>query len=71
MELEEDQWSVARLVRESLRLGVKEMWVIDPWDETVTTHTRAGQVCYANGKLEVEVGTDWPSFRCRVDDIFR
>jgi Uma2 family endonuclease len=70
MELGEDEVVVRRLVAESLRRGVREVWVINPAEETVTTHTHTGHSCYAVGKLTVTVAHDWPPFRCRAEELF-
>ena len=70
MEIDEDETLVDRLVRETLRHGVPEVWTIDPVDETITRHTASGRVCCGYGSLELRIALDLPPLRCRVADIF-
>ena len=70
LELSEDHALVFRLAAESLRLGVREVWLVDPVDETVTIHTPTEQSCYSVGRLTATLSPDWPPFQCRAEQFF-
>lgn len=69
-EMGEEPGPFEQLVRAALNHGVQHMWVIDPVEHTVTTHSRSRQVTFDDGELDVSFAAHLPPFRCRVAEIF-
>ena len=61
---------IVEAIEEYLDCGVKVVWIVDPYTETVVVH-RPGQEPKQYTRSEELVGDpDLPGFRCRVADIF-
>lgn len=61
---------VVEAIEEYLACGVKQVWIVDPYTETVTVH-RPSQEPQLFARSEVLAGgEDLPGFQCAVGDIF-
>jgi Uma2 family endonuclease len=64
------QKDVVEAIEEYLDCGVKVVWIVDPYQHTVTVHRR-GQVPKLFTQSDEMTGDpDLPGFRCRVVEIF-
>ena len=61
---------IVDMIEEYLQCGVRQVWIVDPYAETVTVY-RADQepVLFARSQ-EFTGEPDLPGFRCRVTEIF-
>jgi Uma2 family endonuclease len=61
---------IVEAVEEYLECGVKQVWIVDPYTETVTVH-RPGQVpALYTMSDELPGDAELPGFRCKVAEIF-
>ena len=54
----------------SLRLGAREMWSVDPFEEIVVCHSQHTSPKYINGGMDLVGGSFLPNFRYPVKELF-
>ncbi|MBM3457346.1 MAG: Uma2 family endonuclease [Armatimonadetes bacterium] len=62
-------YEVAGKVADYLAAGVRQVWVLNPEQRTVTVHTPA-RVTHLGAPDTLEAGELLPGFQCRVADLF-
>jgi len=62
--------AVQEKVRDYLRHGTRQVWVVDPAHRTVTVHEPAGRSRVLEEGDTLTGGRILPGFRCRVADLF-
>ena len=61
---------VAEAIEEYLDCGVKLVWIVDPYAETVTVYRPNAEPVMFTKSQTLVVGPELPGFRCRVQEIF-
>jgi Uma2 family endonuclease len=61
---------VVDAIEEYLACGVKQVWIVDPYTETVVVHRAGQEPAQYTRSQEVPGGADMPGFRCPVAKIF-
>jgi Uma2 family endonuclease len=61
---------IAETIEEYLDCGVKAVWIIDPYYETVTVHRPNAEPVMYTRSQELTGGKELPGFRCRVAEFF-
>ena len=61
---------IREAVDEYLDCGVKLVWVLDPYDDTVTVYRPGQKPVSFNTDQELSGDPELPGFRCRVAEIF-
>jgi Uma2 family endonuclease len=61
---------VVNAIEEYLDCGVKQVWIIDPYTETVVVHRAGIEPVQYTRSQELPGGADLPGFKCSVADIF-
>lgn len=64
------QKEIAEAIDEYLECGVKLVWIVDPYAETVTVHRPDKKPELFNADEELDGEPHLPGFRCRVAEIF-
>jgi Uma2 family endonuclease len=57
-------------IEEHLDCGVKQVWIVNPYAETVTVYRPGKKPELFNADQELPGDPELPGFRCRVADIF-
>lgn len=70
VELDEDMALLEELVHASLAAGVRVLWIIDPFLDTVTVHRPGAKPVLFDTDQDLSGDPELPGFRCRVADIF-
>lgn len=61
---------VVEAIEEYLDCGVKVVWIVDPYTETVVAHRSGHEPKQYTRSEELPGDPELPGFRCRVADIF-
>jgi Uma2 family endonuclease len=61
---------VVEAIEEYLDCGVKAVWIVDPYTETVAVHRPGKEPKHFTRSDELSGDPDLPGFRCRVAEIF-
>ncbi|MFO0850663.1 MAG: Uma2 family endonuclease [Gemmataceae bacterium] len=61
---------VVEAIGEYLECGVRAVWIVDPYTETVTVHRADREPEYFTRSDELTGEPELPGFRCRVAEIF-
>jgi Uma2 family endonuclease len=61
---------IVNAIDEYLDCGVKQVWIVDPYTETVVVHRLGHEPQQYTRSQELTGGDDLPGFRCSVADIF-
>jgi Uma2 family endonuclease len=61
---------VVEATEEFLECGVKLVWIVDPYEETVRVHRPGAEPVLFNRNQELSGDPELPGFRCRVAEIF-
>ena len=61
---------IVEAVEEYLDCGVRVVWIVDPYGETVTVHRPDEEPVFFNRAQELSGDPELPGFRCRVAEIF-
>jgi Uma2 family endonuclease len=64
------QKDIAEKIEEYLDCGVRVVWIIDPYAETVTVHRRNAEPVMYTRSQELPGGKELPGFRCQVSELF-
>jgi Uma2 family endonuclease len=64
------QKDIASAIEEYLDCGVKQVWIVDPYAETVTVDRAGTEPVMHTRSQELPGDPDLPGFRCRVAEIF-
>jgi Uma2 family endonuclease len=64
------QKDVSDAIEEYLDCGVKQVWIVDPYADTVTVHKPGAEPVMYTRSQELPGEPDLPGFRCRVAEIF-
>ncbi len=57
-------------IREYLKAGARQVWIVDPETETITVHLPGGAAQSYSGDSEVSGGDLLPGFSFRPADLF-
>jgi Uma2 family endonuclease len=57
-------------IEEYLSCGVRVVWIVDPFDDTVTVYRPGHEPVLFNRTQELAGDPELPGFRCRVAEIF-
>lgn len=61
---------IAEAIEEYLECGVRLVWIVDPYDETVTVYRPKKKPVLFNADQELSGSPELPGFKCRVAEIF-
>ncbi len=61
---------IVEAVEEYLDCGVKVVWIVDPYQNTVTVHRQGQDPRLFSQSDDLQGDPDLPGFRCRVTEIF-
>jgi Uma2 family endonuclease len=61
---------IKEAVNEYLDCGVKLVWIVDPYDDTVTVYRPGHEPVLFNRTQDLSGDPELPGFRCRVAEIF-
>ena len=64
------QREIDEAIEEYLDCGVRVVWIVDPFDETVIVYRPAQEPVLFNRSQELSGDPELPGFRCRVAEIF-
>jgi len=64
------QKEITEAIEEYLECGVKLVWIVDPYAETVTVYRPRHEPVLFNRTQELSGDPELPGFRCRVAEIF-
>jgi Uma2 family endonuclease len=64
------QKDIAEAIEEYVDCGVKQVWIVNPYAETVTVHRPNAEPVMYTRSQELPGGDDLPGFRCSVAEIF-
>lgn len=64
------QKDINEAVEEYLDCGTKQVWIVDPYTETVTVHRPGAEPVMYTRSQELPGGDDLPGFACPVAEIF-
>ena len=64
------QKEVDEAIEEYLMCGVKVVWIVNPFYDTVTVYRPGAEPILYNRSQEINGDPELPGFRCRVAEIF-
>ena len=64
------QQDIADAIEEYLACGTKQVWIVDPYLETVTVHRSGHEPAQHTRSQTLSGGDDLPGFSCPVAEIF-
>jgi Uma2 family endonuclease len=64
------QREIDEAIEEYLACGVRVVWIVDPFDDTVTVYRPGHEPVLFNRTQELVGDPELPGFRCRVAEIF-
>jgi Uma2 family endonuclease len=62
--------NIIEMIEEYLACGVKVLWVVDPYAETVTVYRPHCEPVMFNRDQHLTGGPELPGFKCKVSEIF-